>query len=1083
MTFDEFVAQEPPAGAAAVAPSVPFDEWAQHEQAGPNRFGYLTRLSRFFTEGLPRAWQVFAERQQEPTFGQTINTGALSMTPIPGTLDLGERAARLFTSIPEAVAELGPEQAKPLTKALAGGAMLVPEALPAGVAALRGGVRTPVLPAPALPGQIARRPQLALPAPGQTGPFAMPLEVRRPGVVAEIPQRFTPLQYSRPATRPFEDAPIGLDLMERPPDPRLVTSTPGEGVLKSSLQLMRERRGESPILFGPKGQVLPPAEDAGFIRAGVAVGAATGAAAGAAVGESPEEKMVLALAGGGLGAVIGARGGNVRLPKATPLKADEPFALPLQTRTTAVSKKIDETVERTQGLNQRARLAIDESETIAETGTLSKEVRPTFRGAEALPVTEGDLKAFRLSANMAKEGMAEIVAAAQDVKRLRAVFQQEADPLSTNILGLAETQLKAAMTRMNRAVESANVQRFVTNRIMKSYDLPIPADVIQTLQDTGALVKGLREVKERVPIATNILNSLKRWNDLKPAERSQLWRDVVDHVRLNLFATTSFTLDAFGNAAELTAQTVGGVAHDIVYLTRAGTASFPATQGLFRALRDRAANFAQPMAQAFEESFGKTFSGEKITGGATGARGAFTYRGNLGSTIYDYAVGLPLYAKGAVDTAAKRLASTTYIQREAIKAADAAGLRGAGRQQFYERYVRNLPDDVAQGAMEQGNKAGFNRSLSDIEERYASNLGVRVAVDVFGRWPFQFARWGGEMLGYNRPLAQKVFAGRAAPEEIGEWLGKTATGWGGLYLVDKLYDRVDFRSMEYVDADENRIRLASREPIATSLWLLATIKGDVDRSAAALQFTSLPGAQTLGSVTASAVGPSRLRVGLLTDLLANFQTMLTHRGQPISDLADNFTESLNRLIPGQALLNAIKTVIDPTVREGVGANLPGVSLLKPPVIHPTTGDPLRPTQRILGSPAGPSIGGTPIPGATRQLDDVEKLLFRHGLQTYRGPRQPIAGELPADAPAEVTREWKEEFGRARAIVFGPLVADPVFAAGVAAMPKQAAVDFLRQLDSQASQIATATLNARYPSSEPDRKLPGRLRAGPRAFEE
>jgi hypothetical protein len=112
-------------------------------------------------------------------------------------------------------------------------------------------------------------------------------------------------------------------------------------------------------------------------------------------------------------------------------------------------------------------------------------------------------------------------------------------------------------------------------------------------------------------------------------------------------------------------------------------------------------------------------------------------------------------------------------------------------------------------------------------------------------------------------------------------------------------------------------------------------------------------------------------------------------------------------------------LIDPKSREGVGANLPGVSLMHDAAIDPVSGKDLEPKQRVFGAEI-PSIGGTPIPGATRVLDPVQKLLSRYGLIVYRGPRTSIAGLPPGEVPEDMRREWVEAFGKYRQKLLSPL---------------------------------------------------------------
>lgn len=726
--------------------------------------------------------------------------------------------------------------------------------------------------------------------------------------------------------------------------------------------------------------------------------------------------------------------------KPTPIEAG------FNSRASETAGVVNQAADALTELSEGARIGLSEAENISRAGTLSPEARAQFR--KALRVPRSETRQFRLSEGEARAGMGEVVKAAREVRRLLGELERGADPLSMNTAQAADAAVQAAVKRLEASVRLAERQRLAAGRTVESYNVPLPEDVTQTLRDAGLLIGRLKNIRERVPIASNILRSLRNWRNLSELERRQFARDLVDHFRLNLFAVTSWTLDLVGNLSEIGAQVAGGAAADVVYVARTGEPTFPSLQGFFRAIRERAVRRGQPMGPELEEAFGRTVSGERIPGKAGRGPGTFTFRQGIGSTIYDYVVGGPLYAKGAVDLAAKRLMATTTIWRESIKAADARGLTGTARRRFIEDFQRALPEQVSAAATESGNKAGFNRPLSRLEERIARSTAARLLVDVFARWPFQFTRWGAEVLGYNRPLFEKIGKGQATPEEIAAYLGKAATGWGALYLINQtLYNQTDFATMEYVDEDGNRVRLSNRDPLPTALWFLAVIKGDKERAAAGLRYASVPGARLLAG-----------EGGLLGGTLRTFTQAAQNPQNDPRALRRELDNSINRAIPGQAVLGALKTVFDPTIREGVGAGLPGVSQALPAAIDPTTGEPLRPRQRLLGVEV-PAIGGTPIPGATRILPDVQKVLLRYGLPVFRGPSGQVAGYPAGQAPREILREWQVVFGKSRQELLGTA------AKNAARLEQEFGYEEVRaaiqELDAEARRIATEVLNRKY----------------------
>lgn len=701
------------------------------------------------------------------------------------------------------------------------------------------------------------------------------------------------------------------------------------------------------------------------------------------------------------------------------------------------AKKIADTFEAT---NRKFDIAQEGADRVQERGTIAKEDRVAFRKA-GQPDRE-ETYSFRFSEKDIEESTAEMVAAEKVFQDAERSFNESADPNSAQAM-------RVARQIVEQAVKNWQVYRSAGGRAVGRFNQGVPEEVIQRLREASLIAGNLRNVRTRVPIATNILHGVKGWKDLSTAERQRVGRDIVDHFRLNLFSVTSWTLDMIGDAGELVGQVGAGLGHDFVRLGLRGDASFPSMQGVFRAIR--AGGPFRRLRPDIEEQLGTTVSGERMRR-APGA-GVFTYRGHAASKAYDALVGWPLYAKQALDTAAKRLGTLSTLYREGIEAATAEGLRGQDLRDFVDRFVLDPPAEALHRAVENGKKAGFNRDLSELEERAAGSTTARLLVDTFMRWPFQFTRWAAEMLGWRPDLLKKLRAGSLRAEEVGEWLGKAAVGLGGLLLINGLYDRTDFNSMEYVDEDGNRIRLSGRDPIPTALWFLAIVRGDKEKAATAIRHASIPGGRLLAG-----------EGGLLGGTIEGFLQAIQNPQNDPRALRRELENVINRAFPGQAILSAIKTAFDPTIREGLGANLPGASFALPAAVDPVTGRPLRPRQRVLGVDL-PSIAGVPIPGATRLLDPVQKLLSRYGLLVYRGPRSPVAGYPPGQVPPELRREWQEVFGEARNKLLGGLAR---------AMPSLERQDpervrkMIQARDRAAAEIANREMRRRYGGP---RKLP------------
>ena len=740
-----------------------------------------------------------------------------------------------------------------------------------------------------------------------------------------------------------------------------------------------------------------------------------------------------------------------------------------------MAERIRLLVDEAIGLNEQAKQVLPEAETIRETGTLGPEARQPFRETGEKPETF----ATRFSEKDIVALQDKVVRLSQDYTRLRTAMETQGDPFAAHTARTASDLLATVTAAVNDAAKEFRKVRFAAGRAVKRFDRPVlTEDVLEALKQAGVMTEWLQHAKPKLPIYTNILDKLRHGSKLRdPQERRQFGRDLVDAFRLNLFSVSSWTLDLVGNAAQMAAQTAGGTGRDVVHLLK-GNPSFPSLQGFFRAVRDRAIHIGEPLDKRIEEGLGTTIGGERIAGGFRGSikgerPGTFTARETPASRAADLLVGTPLYAKGAIDVAAKRLVSTADLWRAAIEEADRRSIQGSlERREFYRRFFEDPPEPALERAILEGNKAGFNRPLSEVEEAFARSVTVRLLGDVFARWPFQFTRALGEWLGADPVFYRKLRHRQATAEDVGEWVAKTATGWLAVSLISQtLYDRTDFNSMEYVHEDGSRTRLSNRDPIPTALWLVAILKGDEGRATAALRYASIPAARLLTG-----------EGGLLGGIISTASKAIANADVDSRGLQREVTDMVNRAIPGQAMLSALKTVFDPTLREGVGATLPGVSLLKPPAISRTTGERKEPRQRLLGVEL-PAIGGTPIPGAQRVLDPGERLLSRYQLLIYRGPRQPIAGHAPADVPDDVLREWLIEFGRERDRLLRPLVDQ--MDAGILERQKQEVVrKRIQHRDTLAAKLATNRINQKYGTKAKVPRQPTvKERRGPRAFEQ
>ena len=739
-----------------------------------------------------------------------------------------------------------------------------------------------------------------------------------------------------------------------------------------------------------------------------------------------------------------------------------------------MQKNLGTTIESILKLNEASRIAAPEAEIIQQTGTLLDPSRIPFREAGAKPETF----TFRLSEEDTIKGSVGVISSVREMRSTLQRIKAGADPFGEATTTFLTRMLDDSVNKVDESVAEFRKQNLAMGRTVRRRQFPIPEDVIQSLQEWGRIVDGLPRMKIRLPLYDAIADKLGRWKELTPEEMSQLGAELIDVYRLNLFATSSFSLDLLGDMAEMAVQVEVGAVKDLVRLVK-GNPEFPSLQGHFRVFREKRSLPSQVV-----EGLGRTAFGEPIIGaqgGFGGVKGTFLSRTTPLRKAIDYGVGTPLYLKGLADQGFKLWGASASLWEDALVQARQLNLGPAARIKFFDEFWAKPPDISIAKAIREGNKAGFNRPMQAWQKRIAKSSLVKLFVDAFPTWGFQFTKWAAEMLGYNPDLYRAFKAGGASAEDIAGYLARTATGVGGLYLLNEvLFDHIDFNTMEYVHPDGNRSRLSGREPLTTALFMLATIKLDKDKATGALSNVSIPGAKAL-------VGEGGLLGGIITQ--AARASARADLGDP-RGLQKNLQDMFNRAIPGQALLAAIKTIFDPVVRRGIGANLPGVSLLKEPVIDPATGEPLAPKQQIPILPSGdeggiigpviPTIAGTPIPGAKRILDPVTQLLSNMGLLIRRGPRTAIAGFPEGEVPENITVEFEREFGKIRNQLLLPIA--NMVKANPNMLKNEAVFESLRksiqQLDANAARQARLIIDARAGKPKPGRQPTLKERRGP-----
>lgn len=660
-------------------------------------------------------------------------------------------------------------------------------------------------------------------------------------------------------------------------------------------------------------------------------------------------------------------------------------------------------VNRTMG---KLETLLGQVENVAKTGTIQpKEIRPGL--AYGLPEEKNVT-----NVKIAESIKSFYVTAAREVKRLRQTAQSVADDFTVS-------QLKNAEERYSIALSAFMEQRSIAGRTLNVYQ-----QAVKEAKDIGIYLKEVKDIKpaianlDRTMLAAirvvspekaqRIANGESFFGVLKmsPApgplpENLPVARAVLNYFRTNLFAMSSFLKDSIDNAMAISMKLPGYALQD---LYASGKGNTPGRiMGIFRSMKEEAASLARGeiyrLPPDIELALGSEIrdaAGQKISRGTNVKAGPFSL---------DYIVSPAVKLKRAADIIPSRTMTLADLVTSGVAEADKKGLKGLARQKFIDEFIKNPPDEAKQSAIELGRKVKFNVDLPDWQQEISSNWAVQLFGETFPGWGFQFVRWAGRTLGADPALWKKVSAkiksGEDANPEIIQYLSEAAVGWGGIYLVGQtMYKNVDFNSMEYVDPnDKKRTRLSGLSIIPMALFGSAILHGDRYRAAQSLKYISIPFAGMIAGK------PNGLLANWIEATSSYVQGGITN---------DRFTSEVNyivnRLVPGRALLSMIKTIHDPVLREGVGAEIPFYSKRVRAVINPVTGEPLQPRQNMMGLEM-PSIGGTSIPGASRVQTPLERELQYHEIGLFRDRRTPIAEFATDEIPKELRDEFKVIAGK------------------------------------------------------------------------
>lgn len=662
---------------------------------------------------------------------------------------------------------------------------------------------------------------------------------------------------------------------------------------------------------------------------------------------------------------------------------------------------------------------------------LPKELRPDV--AKGAPAEKGTVTNKAINQYFVNK----LSSIRKQMQAARNRIAQQADIESQVYFDTLQKRFETAFRQVQELRRASSEALYFWNKIRAEY------------QDIARAAGAMPEMKKQKPIIDQI------WKDFRDGQPGQAISHAVDYFRMNLFTAGSWTLDFGTNLIASAAKIPAWGIMDLGAMAtgRAPTRMFSAIRALQNGMRNwNPLGKRYRLPDAIESELGTT------AGGEFGGRGREVFvdfseilrdRPELADKLrhIDKVIGAPVRMKRAVDSFFGRFGAAAELYNRAYIEGKSRGLSGDELKTFVEEFVQNPSDAAINRAVKTGKELKFNRDLTRWEETFSGNILTKLVIEAFPRWTLQFIRWGGEMIGADPVFFKDLVTGKATPEQAVNYLTKAATGWGGIYAFNQLaYDNIDPNSMEYVKEDGNRVRLSGRTPAPELFFICAMLRGDSENAKAALQHLSLPGAKLLSG-----------DAGVLGPLFDTIKRAIEGR-YTAEQTARELTKLVNDAIPGKSVFGLIRAIYDPTVREGIGAPIPGVASQLPQRINPTTGEPLAPKTRIPGTSIElPTVGGTPFPGAERVLNDVESALLDHGLGLTR-PRRTSIIDLPAeDVPKEMRREYEKLAGRYVQEFIGAEIKEPDFKS----LPFDVRREVLQQLLSAARQVARADMAEKH----------------------
>ncbi len=762
-------------------------------------------------------------------------------------------------------------------------------------------------------------------------------------------------------------------------------------------------------------------------------------------------------------------------------------------------------------LGEAERLALREFDHLQETGHFPTEAQAEFRELTPFPeeVIRKTLVSPEIVAAKSAHFAERLEATANLIDELGLDPEAISDILEKNVYSASATALRKLVAELKESSgEFAKVGRSA------SYSLLERKKAIERLQalayKLGPIkdqIAGIKWVKTKEPALNHFYKLLTDAKFRRETTGSETLERLARGWTSNLFRLFSFIFDFVGNSTVQIQQGLTGVAKDVGRIVQEGTYDYfgrpygleeigtpqwSYTREFFNSWKKAKLLDPQRNILALPPEvrihLGWTLFGEKM--------GQRQPRLFLESEKFprlakyvDYSMAGPAYAKMHIDQLSKSVAAEAELSALADIAAGKLGFKHGTAQyeEFTTLWRQKLPTDVVQEVVRRAQEASFS---VEFQSRFAQEAGrilshpiSKLIIHPFLFWKMQFTRWMLQSLAPlkatraiwrdSRTMPTQAAVYKNLPDLFSD-VTKAATGWGGLWLLKNMFlddenpdsPKMDFTRMRVVWPDGSYVNIGSLEPLSSGLLLVRLMQWtDEDDPKKREQYKKdfEAGFKYSSILGLGAQGQEGLAAGLLPMAL-NLAGTENYGYRAKRD----FDRFLITLLPGNALLTSLNSLMEREKREGVLGKLPFVSRFAPYDIDPTTGEPKIQTMqfppgersfRLFGFRSR-TLEGAPLPASRIIPNEVQAILEYAGEPLY--PSWTLAsvagyGAL-SDVPDDVRRDWLIELGQARREIFG---AYGWTLDDIREMDVEKAKDLVRNIDNRAALVAQKRLNIKY----------------------